>query len=152
MVFLYLGILSRKLWGVRNFHRLWPVGLPPDRILPGVFHGTWGPHPHLAGTLNTIHSNHFAGWPGKRFGEIKGTFQPLKGSDAEGTLSGCAWAAQGAEIGVSLRNTRLPPPASSTTLFAASLIVPGTAHVTGCEEEKKMQSHPCYSSDRKSVV
>ena len=43
---------------------------------------------------------------------------------------------------LSLGSTRLPPPASSTTLIAASLIVPGTAHVTSCKEEKKCNPTP----------
>ena len=66
---LYLGLLGGKLWGVGNFHGLWAVWLPPDGILAGIFHRAWGPHPHLASTLNTVHANHAAGCLGKGSGE-----------------------------------------------------------------------------------
>ena len=67
---LYLGLLGGKLWGVGNFHGLWAVWLPPDGILAGIFHRARGPHPHLAGTLNTVHANHAEGCLGKGSGEI----------------------------------------------------------------------------------
>lgn len=93
VAFLYLGLLSRKLWGVGNFHRLWPVGLPPDRILPRILHRTWGPHPYLAGTLNTIHANHFEGPLGNRFREIRRHFLPAARLWCWRNSAGCTPAA-----------------------------------------------------------
>lgn len=144
VVSLYLGLLGRKLWGVGNFHRLWPVWLPPDGILPGIFHRAWGPHPHLAGTLNTVHANHFAGWLGKGLGEIQRHFPAAARLLCWRSSAGPRLSSSELRDRLSPGNTRLLPPAS-TTLLAESLIVPGTAHVTGCEQEKK-QPQPCYLS------
>jgi len=86
-----------------------------------------------------------AAW-GRGLEKYKGTFQPPHGSESWRSSAGSCLSSSERRDRLSLRNTRLPPPASSTTLFAAGLIVPGTAHVTGCEQEKKMQSQPRYSS------
>ena len=77
-----------------------------------------------------------AAW-GRGLEKYKGTFQLPHGSESWRSSAGSCLSSSERRDRLSLRNTRLPPPASSTTLFAAGLIVPGTAHVTGCEQEKK---------------
>ena len=87
-----------------------------------------------------------AAW-GRGLEKHQGTLQPPHGSPRWRSSAGSCLSSSERRDGLSLRSTRLPPPASSTTLFAAGLIVPGTAHVTGSEQgKKKMQSQPRYSS------